>query len=169
MRKILAYLCVFIIGFGCGFIYDYEKPTPIETPTENVAIETNAVTSTTVEYVPKESDKDADIELKSKSHLLVSANFTEWEVPTSNVKEENYFDNGKLVINREESYKIDLTDVTNELARYKYDRTGKVDFGLMYADDDLYGGVRYNAKAWDLTYYHSVAGNEQGIAWFYKF
>ena len=38
-----------------------------------------------------------------------------------------------------------------------------------YSSHDLYGGLRYNAKAWDIGYYHNVNGDDWLIGLHYKF
>lgn len=167
-KQILTYILIFGIGFGCCFIYRDSKREAVA-ETQKPVIDTSTVTSTTVEYVPKQSAGDADVAANSKSHLLVSVNNTEYEIPTDNVTESHKFENGKLVIESEETHKIDLTEVTNELAKAKYDRTGTADFGVIYADSDLYGGVRYNAKAWDAGLYRSVDEDKWAVGFHYKF
>lgn len=168
-KRILAYVLVFALGFGSGYLF-HGDAKPTEAPKSNqTTMRTDTVTSTTVEYVPKESTEDVDVSANTKSHVLVNVNSTEYEIPTDKVTESHKFENGKLVIESEETHKIDLTEVTNELAKAKYDRTGTADFGVIYADSDLYGGVRYNAKAWDAGLYRSVDEDKWAVGFHYKF
>ena len=92
----------------------------------------------------------------------------------SKVKEDAKFENGKLVIQKEETTVLDITKAANEMADIKakqYSRTGKLDLGCIYnrKEHDLYGGLRYNAKAWDIGYYHNVNGDDWLIGLHYKF
>ena len=168
-KRILTCVLIFALGFGSGY-YFHGDNKPVKTPkVDTTTMSTDTVTSTTVEYVPKESAEDVDVSANTKSHVLLNVNSTEYEIPTDKVTESHKFENGKLVIESEETHKIDLTDVVDDLGKEKYSRVGTADFGILYADSELYGGVRYNAKAWDAAYYCSVDGSKQGISVFYKF
>ena len=168
-KRILTYLLIFALGFGSGY-YFHGDNKPVETPkVDTTTMSTDTVTSTTVEYVPKESAEDVDVSANTKSHVLVNVNSTEYEIPTDKVTESHKFENGKLVIESEETHKIDLTDVVDDLGREKYSRVGTADFGILYADSELYGGVRYNAKAWDAGLYRSVDEDKWAVGFHYKF
>lgn len=171
-NKVLPYVLAFGIGvavgwFACSNLRATSEHVTTNEPNPQVGV--TATTSTVVDYVPKTETNNADVVDNTKSHVVVSVNDTEYTIPTDKVNETHKFENGQLVINRDEVHTIDLTDVTNELAKEKYSRVGKVDFGVLYADNELYGGVRYNAKAWDATYWHSVGDSKQGVSLFYKF
>lgn len=170
-KKLLPYVISFVFGFASGYyvFHDDSVTRTITTTDDTVSVDVKDVSSTTVDYVSKTTDNRADVVDNTKSHLLVNVNSTEYEIPTDKVNENHKFENGQLVIEHENTYTVDLTEVTNELAKEKYSRVGKADFGVLYADNDLYAGIRYNAKAWDVTYFHEIGSDKQGVSWFYKF
>lgn len=170
-KKLLPYVISFVLGFASGYYVFHDDSVTCTTTTtdDTVSVDVKDVSSTTVDYVSKTTDNRADVVDNTKSHLLVNVNSTEYEIPTDKVNENHKFENGQLVIEHENTYTVDLTKVTNELAKEKYSRVGKADFGVLYADNDLYAGIRYNAKAWDVGYYHSVDDNKSALMWHYKF
>ena len=164
-KKLLPYVISFVLGFASGYyvFHDDSVTRTVPTTDDTVSVDVKDVSSTTVDYVPKTTNNRADVV------VLVNVNSTEYEIPTDKVNENHKFENGQLVIEHENTYTVDLSDVTNELAKEKYSRVGKADFGVLYADNDLYAGIRYNAKAWDVGYYHSVDDNKSALMWHYKF
>ncbi len=170
-NKVLPYVLAFAIGVGVGWFActALHNTAVSDKPASEPEIGVQSTTSTVVEYKPKTEASTADVVDNTKSNVVVDINGAEYDIPTDKVNESHKFENGQLVINRDEKHTIDLSEVTNELAKAKYSRIGKVDFGVLYADEELYGGVRYNAKTWDATYYHSVGDDKQGVSVFYKF
>lgn len=127
----------------------------------------------TISYVPKNGKSDNDIELKENHTIKVGIDNQQYELPTK-IVENNKFDNGKLIIEKQQSTVIDISKASEEMAALKakeYSRVGKVDFGCIYnrKENDLYGGVRYNAKTWDVGYYHNVDNSDWLIGLHYKF
>lgn len=128
---------------------------------------------TEVAYSPKTNEFDNDIELTDNKDIKVIYNGRKLTIP--NKVNENYkFENGKLIIDRQEQYALDLTANIDSLVEDRaklYSRVGKADYGILYSSkgSELYGGIRYNAKAYDVGYYHSVNDNDWMIGVHYKF
>ena len=138
---------------------------------EAVSVEKN--TTTSIGYVAKKNANDNDIELKDKGNISVSVNDKVYELKPQ-VKETTKLENNKVVIEKEENVNIDLSGTVNSLANEKakkYGRYGTADFGVLYngKGKDCYGGIRYNAKKWDLGYYHNVNDNDWLVGFHYKF
>lgn len=77
--KFFAYTIVcFVIGFLAGFSWraiNHKCPTPKAVQNESVTAKTKTKTKTVVRYVPKESPKDADVDVTiPKQTLTVKVN-----------------------------------------------------------------------------------------------
>lgn len=187
MNKIYGYLAVGLVGFCLGCYYTYTKYVPnleskilnqAEIITDLQKIIRNKeiakqVDNTTISYATKTDKSDNDVELTDNSNIKVRYNDTSYTLP-NHVQESSKFENGKLVISKENITTFDLTNTVNTLADEKakqYSRIGKADFGCIYnrKENDLYGGIRYNAKMYDIGYYHNVNGNDWLIGVHYKF
>lgn len=187
MQAIYRYLAMVLIGFCLGSYYTYNKYVPNleskianqgETITDLRKIISNqeiakTVDKTEINYVEKTSKSDSDVELTDNSNIKVRVNRNSYNLP-NHVEENSKFDNGKLIINRENITTFDLTNTVNELAGEKakqYSRVGKADFGLLYnrKGNGVYGGLRYNAKMYDIGYYHDVDSTDWIIGLHYKF
>jgi hypothetical protein len=128
---------------------------------------------TEVAYKPKTSKADNDIELTDSKDIKIKYNGKQLTIPNK-VNEQYKFENGKLIIDRQEQYALDLTANIDGLVEDRaklYSRVGKADYGVLYNSkgSDWYGGIRYNAKAYDIGYYHSINNNEWIMALHYKF
>lgn len=178
-------LLAFLLGWCVGYWYCYQKYVPnLKSQLKICNLEKNGLEEKTevkvtehgkteITYITKRDKSDNDVEIKDKSNVSVKYNDTKIDLP-SNINESHKFDKGKLVIDKKDEYRLDLTDTINNLADEKaknYSRIGKADFGVLYSnkDSDLYGGFRYNAKAYDIGYYHNVAGSDWIIGLHYKF
>lgn len=180
-------LIVIAVIFASGYFFgyknvsnEYEKRIVLyQTQLDNykdivknvVDVETD--NKTEVAYSPKTNELDSDIELTDNKDIKVIYNGRKLTIP--NKVNENYkFENGKLIIDRQEQYALDLTANIDGLVEDRaklYSRVGKADYGILYnsKDSDWYGGIRYNAKAYDIGYYHSVNDDEWVMALHYKF
>lgn len=128
---------------------------------------------TIITYQPKAGNNDNDVELKENHTIKVGINDKQYELPTK-VIENSKFEDGKLIIKKEQSTVIDITKASEEMADLKarqYSRIGKFDIGAIYnrKEHDLYGGVRYNAKAWDIGFYRNINEDDWLIGLHYKF
>lgn len=188
MQTVYKYLAVGLIGFCLGGYYTYNKYVPnlksqldvqydtINDLNEIIRLRENVAKTedtTDISYIDKNSKSDNDIELSDNNTIKVRVNNKAYTLP-NHVKEDSKFENGKLVINRNNITTIDLTSDINKLATEKakqYSRVGKADFGMLYnrKESDLYGGIRYNAKMYDIGYYHNVNGNDWLVGLHYKF
>lgn len=126
-----------------------------------------------VAYSQKVNASDSDIELIDNKDIKVIYNGRKLAIPNK-VDEQFKFENGKLVINRQEQYALDLTANIDGLVEDRaklYSRVGKADYGILYSSkgSDWYGGIRYNAKAYDIGYYHSINTDDWMIGWHLKF
>ena len=186
-KNLIVYIVSILVSFALGFYISYDRYVPT-LKSENsdllakceylnkIVTEYNNLKktdNTNIYYTYKDSNNDNDVELSEKSHLKIDVNGNSYELP-SKVKEDAKFENGKLVIQKEETTVLDITKAANEMAEIKakqYSRTGKLDVGCIYnrKENDLYGGLRYNAKAWDIGYYHNVNGDDWLIGLHYKF
>lgn len=186
-NNLIIYIASILISFALGFYISYDRYVPSLKAEKNellakceylnnLVTEYNNITkkdNNTIYYAYKDGNNDNDVELSEKSHLKIDVNGNSYELPTK-VKESARFENGKLIIEKQESTILDISKATNEMAELKakeYSRIGKVDLGAIYnrKENDLYGGLRYNAKAWDVGYYHDVNGSDWLIGLHYKF
>lgn len=187
MENVFRILIAMLISFGCGayLIYNHYVPN-LKIENKNLQNRVEYLTSllneqnnikheenTQLTYVPKSDKTDNDIDLCNNHTIKVAINNKEYELP-SKVQETSKFENGKLVIKQNESTIIDISKASEEMAELKakqYSRTGEADVGCIYngKKKDFYGGIRYNAKAWDVGYYHNVNGNDWLIGLHYKF
>lgn len=187
MQSVYRYIAVGLIGFSLGCYYTHNKYVPnfeskIANKNTTIADLRQVIRkqelakqeeNTVITYMEKQGKSDSDVELTDKNKITVRVNDKNYELP-NNVSENSKFENGKVVINRQNLTTFDLTNTVNELAdekAKKYSRVGKVDFGCIYnrKEHDLYGGLRYNAKTWDAGFYHNVNGDDWLIGVHYKF
>lgn len=188
MQALYRYLAVFLVSFCLGGYYTYNKYVPtLESQLEqkqdtiNILREINRKQAdyinqkdvSEISYVKKNSSNDSDVEITDKNDIKVRVNETDYVFP-NDVDESSKFENGKLVISKENTTIVDLTKTVNELADEKakqYSRIGKADFGLLYnrKGNDIYGGLRYNAKMFDVGYYHDVDSSDWLVGVHYKF
>lgn len=187
MNKIYGYLAVGLVGFCLGCYYTYNKYVPnLESKIVNQAEIITTLRKTIlnqdiveqhekaeVSYISKENKNDNDIEISDNNNIKIRYNDNSYNLP-NHIKETSKFENGKLVISKENVTTFDLTNTVNQLAdekTKKYSRVGKADFGCIYnkKENNLYGGIRYNAKMYDVGYYHDVKGNDWLIGVHYKF
>lgn len=165
-------LAIIVIALAIGWYLEHSSNIEIKSKPNVVGIEKD--NTATIQYTNKTSANDSDIEIQGKSNVSIKYNNKEYQIPTDNVQETHKFENGKLVIDKQEKYTVDLTNTIDNLAEEKakkYSRVGKADFGAIYnsKDNNLYGGIRYNAKAYDIGYYHSVSDNNWMVGVHYKF
>lgn len=187
MQTVYKYLAVGLVGFCLGCYYTYTKYVPnleskiakqgeyITELQQIIRLKDTVKTEdkTEISYIKKTSKYDSDVELSDNNTINVRVNGNNYQLD-NNINETGKFENGKLVINRENTTTFDLTNTVNQLAdekAKKYSRVGKADFGVLYnrKESDFYGGIRYNAKAYDIGYYHNVNGSDWLIGVHYKF
>ena len=187
MQTVYKYLAVALVGFGLGCYYTYTKYVPnleskiakqgeIITQLQRIIRNREIAQTedkTEISYIKKTSKSDSDIELSDNNKINVRVNGNNYQLD-NNINEGSKFENGKLVISRDNTTTFDLTNTVNQLADEKakqYSRVGKADFGVLYnrKESDFYGGIRYNAKAYDIGYYHNVNGSDWLIGLHYKF
>ena len=181
--NIIVIAVIFATGYYFGYknvSNEYEKRIVLyQTQLDNYkdivknVVDVEADNKMEVAYSPKVNTLDNDIELKDSKDIKIQYNGKKITIPNT-VQEQYKFENGKLIIDRQEQYALDLTANIDGLVEDRaklYSRVGKADYGILYNSkgSDWYGGIRYNAKAYDIGYYHSINNNECVMAFHYKF
>lgn len=181
--NIIVIAVIFATGYYFGYknvSNEYEKRIVLyQTQLDNYkdivknVVDVEAKNKMEVAYSPKVNMSDNDIELKDSKDIKIQYNGKKITIPNT-VQEQYKFENGKLIIDRQEQYALDLTANIDGLVEDRaklYSRVGKADYGILYNSkgSDWYGGIRYNAKAYDIGYYHSINNNEWVMALHYKF
>lgn len=168
---------IVIICFGISIYTNYQYSKQIEQLKIELSNKlTNDVKSdskVSVEYIPKTNPYDNDVEIKTTDNIKVKVDETEYKIPAY-IKEESWLDKGKIVVEKQSTSTIELTQIVDKLAdekAYRYSRVGTFDLGTIYNKEgnDLYAGFRANAKAYDVGYYHQIDGDDWLIAFHYKF
>ncbi len=173
----IATLLVIVLGFVLYRyqlkIDDLEKQLIEKNNTQKNELTVGTQSTSNVVYIDKVSKNDNDVELSTTNNIKVKINDKIISLP-NNVKENQKFENGKLVIEQQNTSTVDLSKIVDNLADAKgkqYSRSGKVDVGTIYnrKEKELYGGIQYNAKAWSIGYYHSFDNSNDLIMFNYKF
>lgn len=110
--RFLAYTLVcFVIGFLAGFSWraiNHKYPTPKAVQNESVTAKTEMETKTVVRYVPKESPKDADVDVTiPKQTLTVKVNGKEQTFQKSD-NEKYVLDKNKIALEQQSKASIDI-------------------------------------------------------------
>ena len=74
--------------------------------------------SVSVEYIPKTNPYDNDIEIKTSDNIKVKVDETEYKIPAY-IKEESRLDKGKIVVEKQSTSTIELTNIVDKLADEK--------------------------------------------------
>lgn len=168
---------IVIICFGVSIYNNYQYSKQIEQlrlELSNRPInDVESQSSVSVEYVPKTNPYDNDIEIKTSDNIKVKVDETEYKIPAY-IKEESRLDKGKIVVEKQSTSTVELTNIVDKLAdekAYRYRRAGTFDIGTIYNKEgnDLYAGIRANTKAYDVGYYRKIDGDDWLIAFHYKF
>lgn len=108
--------------------------TKVETKVETKYVEVEGKHTTEVQYVYKESPKDADVSIKTENPK-VEVNGKKYEF--EKLPDEKYkFENGKLQVEQGYTFKIDASALVPKQPKWG------VDVG--YGNHGVYTGVRYN-------------------------
>lgn len=110
--KFFAYTIVcFVIGFLAGFSWraiNHKCPTPKAVQNESVTAKTKTKTKTVVRYVPKESPKDADVDVTiPKQTLTVKVNGKEQTFQKLD-NEKYVLDKNKIALEQQSKASIDI-------------------------------------------------------------
>lgn len=110
--RFLAYTLVcFLIGFLAGFNWraiNHKCPTPKAVQNESVTAETEMETKTVVRYVPKESPKDADVDVTvPKQTLTVKVNGQAQTFKKSD-NEQYILDKNKIALEQSSKATVDI-------------------------------------------------------------
>lgn len=110
--KFFAYTFVcFVIGFLAGFSWraiNHKCPTPKAAQSESVKAKTETETKTVVRYVPKESPKDADVDVTiPKQTLTVKVNGKEQTFKKSD-SEKYVLDKNKIALEQSSKASVDI-------------------------------------------------------------
>ena len=110
--KFFAYTFVcFVIGFLAGFSWraiNHKCPTPKAVQNESVTAKTEIETKTVVRYVPKESPKDADVDVTiPKQTLTVKVNGKEQTFQKSD-NEKYVLDKNKIALDQQSKASVDI-------------------------------------------------------------
>ena len=129
--KFLPIILAFFVGFGVGYRLSPEK---IVTQTKTEYVQVEGKTKTEVQYVYKESPKDADVEIKNADPKVKvnDKTFTFEKLPNEKVK----FDKGKVLVEQGYEIKIDAKSLIPKQPKWG------VDFG--YSNHGYYIGARHN-------------------------
>ena len=169
--KVLAYIVSALILFGAGYGLCYFKTVPslnakinalqkqvaYYAEKDKIVTAVSADSKDEISYVVKSDKNDADVEINdTKPVVKVKVNGDTVAMP-SKLTETHKFEQGKLVVDKHEDYVFDMTDTFNKAVSSTVSaksRVGKLDVGGMYVKDSgVYGGLRYNAKMFDVGGY----------------
>ena len=104
---IVCFLIVFLAGYSWRAI-NHKCPTPKAVQNESVTAKTEAETETVVRYVPKESPKDADVDVTiPKQSLTVKVNGKEQTFQKSD-NEKYVLDKNKIALEQHSKASIDI-------------------------------------------------------------
>lgn len=133
--KIIPFVLVFAVGCFAGYkLAPVKTITKVETKVETKYVEVEGKTKTEVQYVYKESPKDADVEI-TNTKPTVSVNGKKYEF--EKLPEEKYkFENGKLQVEQGYNLKIDASALVPKQPKWGAD--------IGYSNHGVYTGVRYN-------------------------
>lgn len=110
--RFFAYTIVcFVIGFLAGFSWrtiSHKCPTPKTVQNESVTAKTETETKTVVRYVPKESERDSDVDVSiPKQELTVKVNGKEQTFKKSD-SEKYVLDKNKIALEQQSKASIDI-------------------------------------------------------------
>lgn len=104
----------FSLGFLICKLNKETKTVQTITETKEVKIPVKGETKTVVQYVPKESAHDADVNITNPAPVVVMKyNDKEYDLPTVQ-NEEHKFDKGKLDVQSETKTTLDVTPIVKE-------------------------------------------------------
>lgn len=133
--KILPFVLVFAVGCFAGYKLAPEKVvTKTETKVETKYVEVGGKHTTEVQYVYKDSPKDADVSIKTETPK-VEVNGKKYEF--EKLPDEKYkFENGKLKVEQGYTFKIDASALKEKQPKWG------VDVG--YSNHGYVVGARHN-------------------------
>lgn len=110
--RFFAYTTIcFTIGFLAGFSWraiNHKCPAPKTVPTESVTAKTEMETKTVVRYVPKESPKDADVDVTiPKQTLTVKVNGKEQTIKKTD-NEKYVLDKNKIALEQSSKASVEI-------------------------------------------------------------
>lgn len=133
--RIIKYLVVLLVGMGIGILLKYGHQPKTNTIVKEVPkTEIKTQTVTRVQYVPKTSKTDSDVEIVNKNPT-VSVNGKQYQfqkLPT----ESNKFEDGKVTVTQGYDIKIDAKDLIPKQPKWGLD--------VGYSNHGYTIGVRHN-------------------------
>lgn len=133
--KIIPFVLVFAVGCFAGYkLAPVKTVTKVETKVETKYVEVEGKHTTEVQYVQKESPKDADVVVKNNNPKVEvnGKQYTFEKLPDEKYK----FDQGKLQVEQGYTFKIDASALVPKQPKWGAD--------IGYSNHGIYGGVRYN-------------------------
>ena len=111
LRFFFYTIVCFLIGFLAGFSWraiNHKCPTPKAVQSESVTAETKTETKTIVRYVPKESERDSDVDISiPKQTLTVKVNGKEQTFKKSD-SEKYVLDTNKIALEQQSKATVDI-------------------------------------------------------------
>jgi len=131
LKDILICLAIFCLGFLAGY---YKAPTKIVYRDSEPRIITQTKTKTEVQYIEKESPKDADVEITNENPTVSidGKKFEMKKLPTEKTK----FDQGKVTVEQGYEIKIDASQVVPKTPKFGLD--------VGYSNHGIKTGLEYN-------------------------
>ena len=130
---------IILLGVGIGIGY-YNAPVKVQTVevVKEVAKEPTATTTATqkteVQYVPKDTPEDSDVEVETTAPK-VTVNGKQYQM-TKLPDEVNKFDKGKVTVQQGYSIKIDAKDIIPKTPKWGID--------VGYSNHGVKTGIEYN-------------------------
>lgn len=168
---------MFAVGFACCYrmyVPAYKQKLAVLEKTVSDYRQRAAMLATVqdeshseIAYLPKVNGEKTDVEITDAAKKITVKYNGQETLLQPQIEEKQKFEHGKLVIERTQNTVIDITEAFNravaaEAKQKSYGRPGKADFGALYNTDtkDVYAGIRYNAKMFDVGAYHGVNNND---------
>lgn len=128
-------LCIFCLGYGVGYFKAPAKVVYRDVIKEaEPKVVTQTETKTEAQYVPKETNQDADVEI-TNTNPSVSVNGKKYEM-TKLPTETNKFEKGKVTVQQGYEIKIDAKELIPKPPKYEMD--------IGYSNHGVTTGVGYN-------------------------
>ena len=159
-QLVILFIVIFIAGACAGVIIDHKffptKPEILDASFGTFpVVSTKVEKETQIQYVPKEIDQktgekektDVDIDTQP-TVVYVRVNDKDFQIPTSTVKEDNKFQNGKVKVDQTETLHLDLKVPEKEKRRN--------DIALMYGLKTKDVALNYNRELGNVITANSV-------------
>jgi hypothetical protein len=146
------YIVIFILGIILGFYIGHIYFPKIEYKTSEANVATGIVLkdTTEIQYVPKTSSNDSDVEInKEQPKVSVSVNGQKYSFDLLQ-NESQKFDKGKIVANQTTSLNVDVTAEVNKQIQkgiqdaFKQQNKSRFELGIGYSNHGYAGLAEYD-------------------------